>query len=259
MNGFALGKRTLTSRIGGVAKVADGEEPSVSDYLLELARPQYAPLSRAREQELARLGTDEAIEELVTHNLRFVVIVAKRYQRNGVSMGDLICEGNQALMHAARKYQAGRGTKFISYAVWWLRQRMLAALRLGGRVVRSPATLNHRPLDFSLNSMTHDDSNEQYQDLLIGDDPRDDGGMEERLTVSGWVSEHLDKLPEREANIVRVYYGMLGQERLTLEEIGKLMGLTRERIRQLRDRALETMRRMAVREGKTSVQEVVNG
>ena len=242
-----------------VTALERGEEPSVSDYLMELARPEYKPLSRDREQELARLGTAEAVDELVTHNLRFVVIVAKKYQGNGVSMGDLICEGNQALIHAAKKYQAGRGTKFISYAVWWLRQRMLAALRNGGRVVRSPAVLNKRPLDYSLNNLTHSDGQEQFQDLLVGDDPRDDGGVEERIAVSGWVVDHLEKLPEREANIVRVYFGLLGQDKMTLEEIGRLMGLTRERIRQLRDRGLEEMRSMAIGEGKRSVQEVVNG
>jgi RNA polymerase primary sigma factor len=237
--------------------------------------------------ELARKafkGSVAAQERLARHNVRFVVSVAKKFQNRGVPLVDLIGEGNLGLMTAARKFDPDRGVKFISYAVWWIRQAVQAAIARHGRPVRVPL---NRTADLSrlgrtttllkdrLGRMPTTEELARATGLTVEavrslsalnseavrlDHPTRDGegnerierfstGDQESTDASTLVNSQtrdielaLATLPPRDAKVLRLYFGLEGGREHTLEEIGSMLGVTRERVRQLRDRALKRLR-----------------
>ena len=261
------------------------EESSLDQYLKEISA--YPLLTRELEVELAqriRVGDESALDKLVRSNLRFVVSVAKKYQNQGVALGDLINEGNLGLIRAAHKFDETKGIKFISYAVWWIRQAILQALAEQSRIVRVPLNragtlhrigkrssallqeLGREPTVEEIADgldLTHDEVEKTLaisQTHLSLDAPLTPGednrlldylpdqfgrGPEEETydkALTDTVEEALGTLKEREAKVLRLYFGLDGQEPMTLEEIGSLLGITRERVRQIKERALVRLR-----------------
>jgi RNA polymerase primary sigma factor len=263
----------------------EADRDILDQYLHEVSQ---TPLLTAQ-QEIAiarkvRAGDDEAMQELVKRNLRFVISVAKRYQNRGLALTDLIGEGNVGLLTAARKFDPDQGVKFISYAVWWIRQSILAALARHGRTVRVPlnrtADLSRiiRTSEALRQELRREPTPEEIADVtgLAVDvvqalaalntteirldaplDPEGDralidrfvaeeqGDPEERA-METFLSEEIEAalrtLPPRDAKVLRLYFGLDGGREHTLEEIGGMLGVTRERVRQLRDRALKRLR-----------------
>ena len=218
---------------------------SLTLYLDQIGR--YPLLRRDEEIELGRrirAGDREALNTLVCANLRFVVSIAKKYQTRGVSLSDLIDEGNIGLMRAARKFDETKGIKFISYAVWWIRQAILQARAEQSRIVRVPLyrTRSIPEAQLSLEApVANNDDSQLLEYLPDYATPRpDEQALNTSLIES--IDAALAHLKAREAQIVRLYYGLDGDEPLTLEEIGASLGITRERVRQIRDRALRRMR-----------------
>jgi len=262
------------------------DESSLDQYLKEISA--YPLLKREDEVELAqriRKGEEEALDKLVRSNLRFVVSVAKKYQNQGVALGDLINEGNLGLIRAAHKFDETKGIKFISYAVWWIRQAILQALAEQSRIVRVPLnragalhrigrrsssmlqelgrepTVDELAEDLSLSheevqrtlaiSQTHVSLDAP---LTPGEDNRlldylpdqfssgpDDETYERALCNT--IEEALNTLKDREARVLRLYFGLEdGRDPMTLEEIGALLGITRERVRQIKEKALVRLR-----------------
>ncbi len=266
-------------------------EKSLEVYFREINR--YPLLTRAEEVELARRihrGDERALQALVSANLRFVVSVAKRYLNQGLSLPDLINEGNLGLLKAARRFDETRGFKFISYAVWWIRQSILQALLDQARTVRLPQ--NQTALLIKINRARHalqsggaqqpdpqqiaeylgraveeirtalanhgtevalddcggdDDERSLAESLVAEGQPAPDEPMLERGLRED-VQKSLSVLSAREAEVVGLYFGLGSDEALTLEQIGRRLGLTRERIRQIKQRALEKMRGSVGRE-----------
>ncbi|MBT3346559.1 MAG: RNA polymerase sigma factor RpoD/SigA [Gemmatimonadetes bacterium] len=248
----------------------------------------YTPLSRKQETELvqrARSGDDSAADELVTANLRFVVSVAKKYNNYGMSFLELIAEGNYGLLEAVKRFDETRGFKFITYAVWWIRQAILKALAEQSRAARPPmsqvndlqkveklsASLTQRlgraptleeiaaaaeismartrnAVELSQNDVSLDAplSDTEGEDTMLAVMAAEGPGFEESFDSAALfqaLHKSLNGLDEREQLILRAYFGLEDQDPMTLEQIGEILGLTRERIRQLRDRALERVRR----------------
>ena len=261
------------------------EQSALDQYLRDVSRHELITPEREKELgALAQKGDEDAVQELARANLRFVISVAKKYQNRGVSLTDLIQEGNVGLVTAARKFDPDQGVKFISYAVWWIRQAILASLANHGRAVRVPLNrasdlarifrekerlkqeLRREPSAEELSEATDltPELVESLQtlnaaeirlDAPIGDS--EDSQLVERfiteeaskpeLEVEGrllgeTISEALETLEPRDAKVLRLYFGLEGEREHTLEEIGNMLGVTRERIRQLRDRALRRLR-----------------
>ncbi|MEO8480151.1 MAG: RNA polymerase sigma factor RpoD/SigA [Gemmatimonadota bacterium] len=274
-------RRRDTARTLGAA---DEERDILDLYLQEVARTPL--LSQAQEIAVARRvqdGDEDAMRELATRNLRFVISVAKKYQNRGMALIDLIGEGNLGLMTAATKFDPDQGVKFISYAVWWIRQSILAALARHGRPVRVPLNrtadlaritraaaalrqeLGREPTREELAAAT-DLGVDVVQSLaalnvaeLRLDAPLDQGGEQtllERFTqvdrsmedqvLDRFLSVEIDRalatLLPRDARVLRLYFGLDDGQEHTLEQIGQMLGVTRERVRQLRDRALARLR-----------------
>jgi len=252
---------------------------------------RYTLLHVDEEQALARRirrGDDMALDELVRRNLRFVVSVAKKYQNRGLPLIDLIGEGNVGLMTAARKFDPDQGVKFISYAVWWIRQAILASLARQGRTVRVPlnrtadlsrvikaagllrdrlrreptpdeiAQITDIPTEI-VSALTALNTADVRLDAAVGKDS--DRALIERFAADEMpdleqevldrfrraeLARALSTLPARDAKILELYFGLSGDREHTLDEIGKMLGVTRERVRQLRDRALRRLRHGAV-------------
>jgi RNA polymerase primary sigma factor len=266
--------------------IPGGEEQSALDqYLREVSL--HGLLTAKEEIEIghrARAGDEDAVQNLVRANLRFVISVAKKYQNRGVSLVDLIQEGNVGLVTAARKFDPDQGVKFISYAVWWIRQAILSALANQGRAVRVPLNrasdlarifrererlkqeLRREPsleevaeaaklTPETVQSLSTLNAAEIRLDAPIGDS--DDSQLVERFIVEEaaepeedveerLLAEHIDRaldtLSPHDARVIRLYFGLEGGREHTLEEIGNMLGVTRERVRQLRDRALKRLR-----------------
>ncbi len=257
----------------------------LDQYLRDIS--VYPLISREEEAALAvriRGGDDEALGQLVRANLRFVVSVAKKYQNQGVSLTDLINEGNLGLLRAARRFDETKGIKFISYAVWWIRQAILQALAEQSRIVRVPLNragevhrmgrraaamlqeLGREPtheeiaeeMDISeaevaktmAISQTHlsldaplsaDDDHALIDRIVDSVSPAPDEETIEKALIET-VHDSLRFLKPREAQVLRLYFGLDGDDPLTLEDIGDLIGVTRERVRQIKDRALLKLR-----------------
>jgi RNA polymerase primary sigma factor len=273
-----------------IAKAIDEGRESLDLYLDEISRVPL--LNREEEMALAHKafkGNVAAQEKLARHNVRFVVSVAKKFQNRGVPLVDLIGEGNLGLMTAARKFDPNRGVKFISYAVWWIRQAVQAAIARHGRPVRVPlnrtADLNRLSRTVTLlkdrfGRMPTTEELARATGLTLEavrslsalnseavrlDHPVRDGEGSERIerfatneqegtdssaianSQTSYIEAALASLPPRDAKVLRLYFGLDDGNSRTLEEIGRMMGVTRERIRQLRDRAL-----LRLREGEQS-------
>ena len=261
------------------------ESQSLDKYLQEIGKVDL--LSPEDEIQLAikiRKGDRSAFEQLTKANLRFVVSVAKQYQNQGLSLGDLINEGNLGLIKAASRFDETRGFKFISYAVWWIRQSILQALAEQSRIVRLPlnrvGTLNkigkaysnleqeyeREPNSFELAKELQIDANEVTEALKIsgrhismdapltqGDENRlldvveneeypapDHMLMSESLKTE--INRILSTLSDREAEVIKFYFGLNKEHSLTLEEIGERFNLTRERVRQIKEKAIRRLR-----------------
>ena len=261
------------------------EQSALDQYLRDVSRHEL--ISPEREKELGALaqkGDEDAIRKLARANLRFVISVAKKYQNRGVSLTDLIQEGNVGLVTAARKFDPEQGVKFISYAVWWIRQAILASLANQGRAVRVPLNrasdlarifrekerlkqeLKREPSPEELSEATDltpelveslqtlnaaeirldapigDSEDSQLVERFISEEAAEpEMDVESRLLTEA-VGEALETLEARDAKVLRLYFGLEGEREHTLEEIGNMLGVTRERIRQLRDRALRRLR-----------------
>lgn len=261
------------------------ESQSLDKYLQEIGKVEL--LTAQQEIELAiriRKGDQKALEIITKANLRFVVSVAKQYQNQGLSLGDLINEGNLGLIKAAKRFDETRGFKFISYAVWWIRQSILQALAEQSRIVRLPlnrvGAINRigkayrnleqeferepRPEELAEElEMNTDEISDALKsagrhvsvdapftigeensllDLIESEDlPSPD---KELITESlkTEIHEVLSSIPEREAQVIRLYFGLEGDHALTLEEIGERFNLTRERVRQIKEKAIRRLR-----------------
>jgi RNA polymerase primary sigma factor len=272
----------------GPSKGGSSDDGSLDQYLREISR--YPLITQDEEVELAkriRAKDEEALDKLVRSNLRFVVSVAKKYQNQGVSLSDLINEGNLGLIRAAHKFDETKGIKFISYAVWWIRQAILQALAEQSRIVRVPLNragalhritrrssalqqeLGREPtaaevaegmdieveevektLSISQNHVSLDaplvpgEENRLLDYLPDTQNPGPDAEtFEHALTQS--IEEVLKQLKEREAKILRLYFGLDSPEPMTLEEIGAQLGITRERVRQIKEKALSRLRHVS--------------
>jgi RNA polymerase primary sigma factor len=267
------------------AKRVSSESESLDQYLREIS--VYPLIDRNEEARLARLirdGVPDALEQLVRSNLRFVVAVAKKYQNQGVSLSDLINEGNIGLIRAARKFDETKGIKFISYAVWWIRQAILQALAEQSRIVRVPlsrAGAVHR-IGRRSSAMTQELGREPTlqeiaSELEVPEDevshalamsqvylsldaplvPGEDGQLLDYLSdqfspgpdeevyedaLKRSIDEALGTLTERESRVLRLYFGLGDAEPMTLEQIGEKFGITRERVRQIKEKALLRLR-----------------
>jgi len=264
--------------------ITNRESASLDKYLQEIGKEELITVEE--EVELAqriRKGDQKALEKLTKANLRFVVSVAKQYQNQGLSLPDLINEGNLGLIKAAEKFDETRGFKFISYAVWWIRQSILQALAEQSRIVRLPlnqvGSLNkinkalsrfeqeneRRPsseelaekLDLpaekvadtlrvsgrhiSVDAPFVDGEDNSLLDVLVNNDSpvADKTLMNESLAVE--VDRALRTLTDRERDIIKLFFGIDDQE-MTLEEIGERFGLTRERVRQIKEKAIRRLR-----------------
>jgi RNA polymerase primary sigma factor len=266
-------------------KKTSSDEGSLDQYLRDIS--VYPLISREEEGDLARRirqGEQEALDKLVRSNLRFVVSVAKKYQNQGVSLSDLINEGNLGLIRAAHKFDETKGIKFISYAVWWIRQAILQALAEQSRIVRVPLnragtlhrigkrasallqelgreathaeiaegmditeeevakTMSISQVHLSLDApLTPGEDNRLLDYLADTVNPTPDEQAFEKALVEA-MEDSLSSLKEREAKILRLYFGIDGSEPMTLEEIGALLGITRERVRQIKEKALSRLR-----------------
>lgn len=257
---------------------------SLDLYLQEISN--YPLIDRGEEARLARgvrAGDEEALDKLVRSNLRFVVSVAKRYQNLGVPLSDLINEGNVGLIRAAGRFDETKNIKFISYAVWWIRQAILQALAEQGRIVRIPMNragevsritrtrsqlrqeLGRDPTVREL-AVTLGVGEEEVESTLLMTQgylsldapasPNDDGRLMDYLPSGGraaddaalksaldeTITRALSSLKPREAKILRLYYGLDDQAPMTLEQIGMYLGVTRERVRQIKEKALLRLR-----------------
>ena len=266
-------------------QVTNRETASLDKYLHDIGKVEL--ITAEEEVELARKikdGDQEALEKLTKANLRFVVSVAKQYQNQGLSLPDLINEGNLGLIKAAQRFDETRGFKFISYAVWWIRQSILQALAEQSRIVRLPlnkiGTINkinkayafleqeyerepradeiaallditesevkdsmrnssrHLSMDASL---TQDKDNNMYDVLKSEDSPTPDKGLLYE-SLKQEINRTISTLPQREADIIKLYFGLDSKHPMTLEEIGEKFELTRERVRQIKEKAIRRLK-----------------
>jgi RNA polymerase primary sigma factor len=268
-----------------IKQVTNRDTPSLDKYLHEIGKEEL--ITAEEEVELARLikkGDQHALDRLVKANLRFVVSVSKQYQNQGLSLPDLINEGNLGLIKAAQRFDETRGFKFISYAVWWIRQSILQAVAEQARIVRLPLnkigsinkinrtfssleqkyerepsigevaqvlemapeevkeTLKSSGRHVSMDApLTLDEEGTLYDVILSKDTPPPDKGL---LTDSlrKEIERALSTLTYREANIIRLYFGLNGKHPNTLEEIGEEFNLTRERVRQIKEKAIKRLK-----------------
>ena len=266
-------------------QVTNRETASLDKYLQEIGKVEL--ITAEEEVQLAkkiRNGDEIALERLTKANLRFVVSVAKQYQNQGLSLPDLINEGNLGLIKAAQRFDETRGFKFISYAVWWIRQSILQALAEQSRIVRLPLNKigsinkinkayakleqeNERDpsadeianvLDMSLNDVREsqrnagrhvsmdapllegEDSN-LYDVIMSGESPSPEQSLM-NSSLRTEIERSLTTLTDREADVIKLYFGLDGTHPMTLEEIGEKFDLTRERVRQIKEKAIRRLK-----------------
>ncbi|MDI9553479.1 MAG: RNA polymerase sigma factor RpoD/SigA [Bacteroidota bacterium] len=263
-------------------QVTNRDTPSLDKYLQEIGKVDL--IGPEKEVALARRikqGDSEALAKLVRANLRFVVSVAKQYQNQGMSLPDLINEGNMGLMKAARRFDETRGFKFISYAVWWIRQSILQSLAEQTRIVRLPVNkigsinrinkafarleqeferepssqeiadllemipedvkeslkTNHRTISMDA-PISNEDENNMYDVMQNTDAASPDKNLIKE-SLAWEIERALNTLSKREAKVLKLYFGLGMKHPYTLEEIGEELNLTRERVRQIKERALK--------------------
>ncbi|OBX25653.1 RNA polymerase primary sigma factor [Gelidibacter algens] len=266
-------------------QVTNRESKSLDKYLQDISK---LPLITADEEvELAqriKKGDQEALDKLTTSNLRFVVSVAKQYQNQGLTLPDLINEGNAGLVKAAKRFDETRGFKFISYAVWWIRQAILQALAEQSRIVRLPlnkiGSINKINKAYSFLEQAHQrppsaeeiakeleltvkdvkqsmknsgrhismdaplkegETSSLYDVVSSGDSPNPDRNlMTESLSLE--IDRALSTLSQKESDVIRLNFGLSNQPPMTLDEIGKTFDLTRERVRQIREKGIRRLK-----------------
>lgn len=264
--------------------VADYGEDSIGKYFKEVRKSEL--LTPQQEVELAERiqnGDEDAIEELCKANLKFVISIAKEYQGQGLPLADLISEGNYGLVKAALRFDSTRGFRFISYAVWWIKQSIIQSLNDNSRMIRLPANVilklskirkelekfefnNER--EASIGEVINTDKEEGEDDLVIFDTPtvgslnapiNEEGGelseliadtdedLDERYIMDQRLKEELEtalsKLDQRERDIIESYFGINREHvGMTLDDIGERYGLTKERIRQIKEKAIRKLR-----------------
>ena len=266
-------------------QITNRESQSLDKYLQEIGKVDLiTPDEEVRLAKRIKEGDQIALEKLTKANLRFVVSVAKQYQNQGLTLGDLINEGNLGLIKAAQRFDETRGFKFISYAVWWIRQSILQALAEQSRIVRLPlnrvGSLNKISKTFSELEQKYErepSADELAEVLQVttaevidtmkisgrhvsmdapfaqgeenslldvlendGEDTPDQGLISDSLRKE--VSRALGTLTQREADVIALYFGLNGEHALTLEEIGEKFALTRERVRQIKEKAIRRLR-----------------
>jgi RNA polymerase primary sigma factor len=264
------------------------DEQSIGLYLRDIAR--YEPLSAREESEMAvriRKGDRGALERLVKTNLRFVVSVARNYQHQGMALSDLINEGNLGLIKAAKRFDEKKNFKFISYAVWWIRQAILQSLADHSRILRIPVNrvstihqvgrtrarleqhlkrapnaeevaselgLTKREVErtmqissshSSLDAPVARDSSDNLGSLMRDDNAELPDDYVSQVSLTREVDRLLDRLDEREQSVLRLYFGIGEDTNHTLDEIGSRLDITRERVRQIKEKALQKLKRAA--------------
>ena len=266
-------------------QVTNRDTLSLDKYLHEIGKVEL--LSAEKEVELAKRikrGDKQALEMLIKANLRFVVSVSKQYQNQGLSLPDLINEGNLGLIKAAERFDETRGFKFISYAVWWIRQSILQALAEQARIVRLPLnkigsinkinkafgkleqefqreptveeianlmetrpeliedSMNFSSIHVSMDAPLRDEEANNMYDVMLNDDSPSPDNSLISSSLRKEIERSLSTLGEREAEILRYYFGLNGNQPHTLEEIGDEFGLTRERVRQIKEKAIKKLK-----------------
>ena len=253
-----------------VKKFINPNEDGIVQYLGEVRN--YDIISPEKELELAKRiknGDQGAVSELVSANLRFVISVAKDYQNGGLPLADLISEGNYGLMVAAKRFDHTKGYRFISYAVWWIKQSILQSLNENARMVRLPANIiskitksrkelektifnddyvesnlsfeNEYPYVLSLSSQLNEDGDQLIDVIEDTSIKRPDDELINDIDMKYEINKALSFLSERERNIIECYFGLNG-EKMTLEIIGEEYGLTKERVRQIKEKAIRSLR-----------------
>ena len=261
-------------------------ETAVSSYFKDIRK--YTLITKDEELELTtkiKNGDDKALNRLMEANLKFVIRIAKDYQGNGLPLSDLISEGNYGMIKAATKFEPEKGFRFISYAVWWIKQSILQSLNDNSRIVRLPTNIvnkismlkrqierfehdNEREPVFGetlsedgdsydcetsqyrlyLNASVNSDDNNQteFGDLLCAEENRTVFDAEDDMSIKVELNAILSKLEPREADILKLYFGInIEHEAMTLEVIGDKYGLTKERVRQIKERAILKLRHHA--------------
>ena len=225
--------------------ITNRESASLDKYLQEIGRKDLITVDE--EVELAqriKQGDQAALDKLVSANLRFVVSVAKQYQNQGLSLPDLIDEGNLGLIKAAQKFDETRGFKFISYAVWWIRQSILQALAEQSRIVpvdKISDAMKVSGRHVSVDAPFVDGEDNSLLDVLPNEDsPMADQSLNQE-SLSKEVNRALDQLNPRERDILKMFFG-IGCQEMTLEEIGAKFDLTRERVRQIKEKAIRRLK-----------------
>jgi RNA polymerase primary sigma factor len=266
-------------------QVTNRDTLSLDKYLHEIGKVEL--LSADKEVELAKRikkGDREALETLIKANLRFVVSVSKQYQNQGLSLPDLINEGNLGLIKAAERFDETRGFKFISYAVWWIRQSILQALAEQARIVRLPLnkigsinkinkafskleqefqreptveeiaeimemrtdlvedSMNSSSVHVSMDAPLREEEANNMYDVMMNEDSPDPDESLINNSLRQEIERSLATLGDREAEILRYYFGLKGYQQHTLEEIGDEFGLTRERVRQIKEKAIKKLK-----------------
>ncbi|UCH14200.1 MAG: RNA polymerase sigma factor RpoD/SigA [Bacteroidales bacterium] len=264
--------------------ITNRNSDSLEKYLHDIGKEEL--ITPEEEVELAKRikkGDQEALEKLTKANLRFVVSVAKQYQHQGLSLPDLINEGNLGLIKAAKKFDETKGFKFISYAVWWIRQCILQALAEQSRIVRLPlnkigalnkinkafsqleqeherepspdevannldlpedkvaSTLELSGRHLSVDAPFQDGEENSLLDVLQNHDSPDTDGKLMNESLCQEIERTLNTLPEKESNVIRSFYG-IGKKQMSLEEIGESIGISRERTRQIKEKAIKHLR-----------------
>jgi len=264
--------------------ITNRETASLNQYLSDIAKiPMVTPQEEVTLTQKIREGDQAALDRLTTANLRFVVSVAKQYQSSGLTLGDLINEGNVGLVKAAKRFDETKGFKFISYAVWWIRQSILSAINEQSRMVRLPLnkvgdiskiaktashleqqyerqptpeeiaesleitadkvsdTLGHSGKHISYDTPFSSEEDNTLLDVLRSTEPGTDTGlMAESLSTE--VANSMRILAEKERDILTLFFGLGEHQAQSLEEIGDKYQLTRERVRQIKDKALQRLR-----------------
>ncbi len=266
-------------------QITNRDSAVLEKYLVEISRVDLlTPEEEVILSQKIKMGDQRSLDKLVQANLRFVVSVAKQYQHQGLSLPDLINEGNLGLIKAAQRFDHTKGFKFISYAVWWIRQSILQALAEQGRIVRLPVNkvgtynkanraynafeqdherepsteelaelleMNESDLinifqdnnrHTSLDAPIHEAENIPMGDLLRGNDTADATAMHDSLKTE--INRVLAKLSLREAEIVNAYFGLDGENGITVEQISQKYDLTKERVRQIKEQAVKRLQNL---------------